>query len=158
METSQIIWAALVVVFLTIEAVTAGLASVWFALGALVALVLSFFAPEQIVWQVVLFIIVTAVTVYFTRPLAMKYLNNKTLPTNADRVIGKTAQVISRISNIEGVGEVSVDGRIWSARGEGQDIIEAGSLVKVMSISGVKLFVCQVETQADIKNKEAAGT
>ena len=157
METTQMIWAGLVVVFLVIEAATVGLASIWFALGAAAALILAFIAPDTIAWQVVLFIAVSALTIVLTRPLAKKYVNARIKPTNADRVIGKTARVTSRIDNVAGIGEVSVDGRLWSARSDEDDTIEEGTLVTVRSISGVKLFVCPLEENADTRSKEAVG-
>ena len=157
METIQIVWAALIVIFLIVEAATAGLASIWFALGSVAALILAFMKPEAIVWQVVLFVVVSVITIVLTRPLAKKYVNGKIMPTNADRVIGKTAQVTGRIDNIAGTGEVSVDGRLWSARGDGEDTIEEGTLVTVRSISGVKLLVGVIEKNADTRNKEAVG-
>ena len=86
MDSIQIIWAALIIVFLIVEAATAGLASIWFAIGALAALILAFIAPETVIWQVVLFIVVSVVTLVLTRPLAKKYVNGRTKPTNADRV------------------------------------------------------------------------
>ena len=155
METTQIVWAALVVVFLIIEAATAGLASIWFALGAAAALILSFAVPGALLWQVVLFIAVSAITLVLTRPLAKKYVNAKIKPTNADRVIGKIATVTQRIDNIEGCGEVSVDGRFWSARSDGDNAIAVGEHVVVRSISGVKLYVSPVSEE--IRSTETAG-
>ena len=148
METTQIVWAALIIVFLIIEAVTAGLASIWFALGATAALILSFILPGALFWQIALFIVVSVITLVLTRPLARKYVNAKIKPTNADRVIGKTATVTKQIDNIQGMGEVSVDGRMWSARSDGDNIINVGELVVVKSISGVKLFVTPVNLEA----------
>lgn len=156
METTQIVWAALVLVFLVVEAATAGLTSIWFAIGAASALILSFASPEAIVWQVALFIAVSAITLAITRPLAKKYVNTRIKPTNADRVIGRTATVTSRIDNLAGTGEVSVEGRLWSARGDGVDSMEAGALVTIKSISGVKLFVSPLGDNTEIKSKEAA--
>ncbi len=156
MEMIQIIWAGLIVLFLIVEAATAGLTSIWFALGALAALLLSFASPGATVWQVVLFIVVSAATLVLTRPLAKKFVNGRIRPTNADRAIGKTATVTQRIDNIAGMGEVSVDGRLWSARSDGENSIEAGILVTVKSISGVKLFVSPIEEDEKAKDQEAA--
>ena len=154
MDSIQIIWAALIIVFLIVEAATAGLASIWFAIGALAALILAFIAPETVIWQVVLFIVVSVVTLVLTLPMSKKYVNGRTKPTNADRVIGKTATVTKRIDNIAGAGEISVDGRLWSARSDAEDIIEVGTLVSVNSISGVKLFVSP-KAQAQEENPAA---
>ena len=145
MEKIQIIWAVLIVVFLLVEAATAGLTSIWFALGAAAALILSLIAPDTVIWQTALFIVVSAVTLVLTHPIAKKYVNSRVKATNADRVIGSTATVTQTIDNVAGTGEVSVSGRIWTARGGSEDVIEAGTLVKVQAISGVKLIVAPAE-------------
>ncbi len=147
MDTMIVVWAVLIVVFLVVEGATAGLAAIWFAAGALVALASAFLdAP---VWlQVVLFIIVSVVSLLVTRPLARKYVNTKIQPTNADKVIGTTVTVTERIDNVEGTGEVSVGTRIWTARSDSGDVIEKGTRAVVKSIEGVKLIVYpQPETQ-----------
>ena len=86
--TMTMFWLIAMVFFLVVEAVTVGLVCIWFAAGSLVALLCAMFdAP---VWlQIVVFLIVSAVTLYYTRPLVKKYVNNKVEPTNADIVIGK---------------------------------------------------------------------
>ena len=86
--TMTMFWLIAMVFFLVVEAVTVGLVCIWFAAGSLVALLCAMLnAP---VWlQIALFLIVSAVTLYYTRPLVKKYVNNKVEPTNADAVIGK---------------------------------------------------------------------
>lgn len=133
-------WGALIVVFLIVEGVTAGLASIWFALGSLAALIAALLGAP--VWlQIVLFVAVSTVTLIFTRPLARKYVNTRTQPTNADRVIGREATVTERIDNLAGKGYVSVDGRLWPARSKSGAPIEAESVTVVRAIEGIKLIV-----------------
>lgn len=141
METIVIIWAALIVVFLIVEASTAGLASIWFAVGAVAALILALIAPDTIIWQVVLFIVVSVVALIFTRPLAKKYVNSKTKATNADRVIGKVATITERIDNVAGTGTATVGGRVWTARSYNGEQLEAGTSATIKSIDGVKLIL-----------------
>ncbi len=144
MEPMNIIWAALVVVFLAVEALTAGLASLWFAVGALAALIAGLFGGA--LWlQITLFIVVSAVTLVLTRPLAKKFINSRTKRTNADRVIGQTARITERIDNIAGTGAASVGGRVWTARSAGGEVIEEGAFVTIRSIEGVKLIVIPAE-------------
>ncbi|MBP8640703.1 MAG: NfeD family protein [Oscillospiraceae bacterium] len=135
-----VVWAVLIVVFFVVEGATAGLASIWFAAGAIFALAAAFLdAP---IWlQVVIFIVVSVACLFFTRPLARKYVNRKIQPTNADKVIGSTVTVTERIDNIERTGEVSVGTRIWIARSESGSPIETGALVIVKAIEGAKLIV-----------------
>lgn len=145
MDKIAIIWAALVVVFAIVEAATAGLTSIWFAAGSIVAL-LSTFCGAPIWLQFVLFIIVSIATLILTRPLALKYVNNKTKATNADRTLGQSATVTQRIDNVAGTGMVSVGGRIWTARSADGVIIEEGARTVVHSIEGVKVIVSRVDT------------
>ncbi len=133
-------WAALIVVFLIVEGLTAGLASIWFALGSVAALVSAFLGAP--VWlQITLFVIVSALTLIFTRPLARKYVNKRIEPTNADRLIGASATVTERIDNIAAKGYVKAGGRLWPARSKSGEPIEKDTVTVVRSIDGIKLIV-----------------
>lgn len=139
--TMTMFWLIAMVFFLIVEAVTVGLVCIWFAAGSLAALLCAMLnAP---VWlQIVLFLIVSAVTLYYTRPLVKKNVNNKIEPTNADIVIGKECRVTEAIDNIAGTGAVYVDGKTWTARSENDDeTIPEGALVTAQRIDGVKLIV-----------------
>lgn len=136
----KIIWAALLVVFTIGEGVTVGLTSIWFAAGALGALICSLLGGP--LWlQIGLFIVISALSLLAIRPLAQKYLNTKVEPTNADRVIGATAKVTEEINNITAQGAVSISGMTWSARSDSDCVIPAGTLVRVLRIEGVKVYV-----------------
>ena len=138
------VWAVAIVVFLVIEAVTVGIASIWFALGSICALIAALLgAPTwlQIVW----FLVISVLTLILTRPIVRKYVNGKKQPTNADRLIGGAAVVTEAISNIDGRGAVRVDGKEWSARSTDGSTIEAGVHVKIVAIEGVKLMVSTEE-------------
>ena len=139
-----IIWLALFVVFLIVEAATVGLASIWFAAGALVALICTAFGGT--VWlQVGLFVVVSGVTLFFTRPLAKKYLNPNRKATNADMVLTKVGTVTEAIDNIAGTGTVSVGGKLWSARSLTGEVLDKGSYVRADHIEGVKLIVLPLD-------------
>ena len=139
-----IIWLALFVVFLIVEAATVGLASIWFAAGALVALICTAFGGP--VWlQVGLFVLVSGVTLFFTRPLAKKYLNPNRKATNADMVLTKVGTVTEAIDNIAGTGTVSVGGKLWSARSLTGEVLDKGSYVRADHIEGVKLIVLPLD-------------
>lgn len=139
------LWLIVMVLFLVVEAVTVGLVCIWFAAGALAALLCAMLGGG--IWlQVVLFLVVSAVTLYFTRPLVRKYVNAKVEPTNADIVIGKECRVTETIDNIEGTGAVYVDGKTWTARSENDETIQRGTLVTALRIDGVKLIVSVPET------------
>lgn len=134
------LWVVVMVVFLVVEAVTVGLASIWFAVGALFAMFSAMVGAP--VWlQILVFLAVSALTLYFTRPLVKKYVNGKVQPTNADMIIGKECRVVETIDNIAGTGAVYVDGKTWSARCSKDEVIPEGELVKALRIDGVKLIV-----------------
>ena len=135
------LWLAAMVVLLIIEGAVPGLVSIWFALGALAALLAAILhAP---VWlQVTWFVVVSVVSLILTRPLARKYVNSKTQPTNADMLIGSDCVVRERIDNLRGTGAVLAQGKEWTARTEsGEAAAEVGEIVKIVRIEGVKLIV-----------------
>lgn len=92
--------------------------------------------------QIVAFIIVSCISLAFTRPLASKYVNRKTVRTNFDRVIGKQGVVLETIDNLRATGVVKVDGKEWSAETiDGAKPIQKDDIVVVERVSGVKLVV-----------------
>ena len=136
-----VLWLAAMVVFLVVEAIVPGLISIWFAIGALAALLSSMFhAPLWL--QVVWFLVVSVAALALTRPLAKKYVNSRTQATNADRVLGKDCVVRERIDNLNGTGAVAGDGKVWTARMlDDTQTAEIGEVVIPRKIEGVKLLV-----------------
>ncbi|MBP3328145.1 MAG: NfeD family protein [Clostridia bacterium] len=133
-------WAIMLVAFIVIEAVTAQLVTIWFAVGALASLIAQMLGAE--VWlQWVVFVAVSAIVLAVTRPLVKKFAKPKVQPTNADRCIGQSAVVTEKIDNIAGKGAVKVGGVLWTARSETGDVIEENQEVTVTKIDGVKLIV-----------------
>ena len=136
----QILWLVLLIIFAASEAVTVGLTSIWFAAGALVALLAALLGGPMWV-QITLFLAVSLLCLAAVRPLAKRHLNNKVERTNADRVIGQTATVTETVDNEAGTGQVNVLGQVWTARSQLGVVIPAGAQVKVHRIEGVKVFV-----------------
>lgn len=147
LSNMSIVWVVLMVVFLVVEAATAGLTCIWFAIGSLAALIAALF-DAQLWLQVVWFLVISFVTLYFTRPLVKKYVNSSSQPTNADMVIGKEALVTEDIDNVEATGAVSVGGKVWTARSADGGRIKSGAVVSVLRIEGVKLIVEPVPAQS----------
>ncbi len=135
------IWLVVFVACIAIEIITMGLTTIWFAGGALVAAIGA--AMGAPIWlQAVFFGAVSLVLLYFTRPVAVKYFNKDRVKTNVESLVGKQAVVISEIDNLQGIGQVSVNGQEWSARTVEEGItLTEGSVVIVRAISGVKLMV-----------------
>ena len=135
------IWVALLALFIIVEATTAQLLTIWFAVGSLAALI-STFITDNIVAQVIVFVVVSAIALVVTRPLVKKMTKATKQPTNADMYIGKEAIVTEDINNLEAKGLVKVGGSVWTARTEVDNYtIPAGSHVTVIKIEGVKLIV-----------------
>lgn len=144
-----IVWTAAIIVFGIVEAVTAGLVCIWFAAGAVAALIAAFVGVP--LWaQIGLFVIVSAVALALTRPLLKKITQGQVTPTNADRVLGQTAKVTETIDNENYTGAVYVDGKTWTARSADGSVIPAGSRVKIEKMQGVKLLVSPVEKTEEV--------
>lgn len=135
-----IFWLAAFIVFAIGEAVTVGLVSVWFAVGALAALFAT--ALGAGLWlQITVFLGVSALALALFKPLSSKFLKPRVSATNADRVIGSAALVTETIDNTQAKGQVKVNGQVWSARSAQDTVIPAGTDVKVLRIEGVKVIV-----------------
>ncbi len=134
-------WLIAMIVLLAVEAMVPGLISIWFAIGALAALIAALLhAPLWL--QVVWFIVVSVVSLAVTRPLAKKYVNGRVKPTNADMILGKDCLVTEAIDNVLGTGAVIVAGKTWTARMENDaDRAAEGEVLKAVRIEGVKLIV-----------------
>lgn len=137
----SIYWLVAIIVLLLIEIFTLGLASIWFAGGALVAFLISLFS-DNLILEIAAFIIVSFVLLYFTRPIAVKYFNSKRVKTNYESLEGSTGKVLETIDNFNGTGVVMVNGLEWTARAyEDSTVIKEGKKVLIREVSGVKLIV-----------------
>lgn len=141
MSTLVIIWLAIFILSVVVEIISLGLTTIWFAAGALVALILA--AVKLPLWiQVVAFLVVSVVLLIYTRPLAVKYFNKDRSLTNAEGLVGKNALVTEDIDNVLGKGQAIVDGQEWSARAaDDSETIKKGDSVEIIAINGVKLIV-----------------
>ncbi|MBQ7485414.1 MAG: helix-turn-helix domain-containing protein [Oscillospiraceae bacterium] len=139
-----IIWIAAIILFGVMEGLTAGLTSIWFVLGGVAGLIADVCGAP--IWlQVVLFFVVSIVSLIATRPLVRKFAAKNTVATNADRVLGATARVTEEIDNTVPAGAVYVDGKTWSARSETGALIPVDAMVRVKRMEGVRLFVEEAE-------------
>ena len=142
-------WLITLAVLLVIEIITLGLTTIWFAGGALVAFLLSL-VSDNFILELVVFLVVSFVLLFFTRPIAQKYFNKQRVKTNYESLIGKDGKVIERIDNFNNTGQVVVGGLEWTARAlDSQEIIETGERVIIRKVSGVKLIV-EVEEEEEI--------
>ena len=139
-----VLWLILLIVFAIIEAMTLGLATIWFAIGAGVAMVMDL-CGAGLIPQIIVFIVVSIISFIICFIWIKPIIDKKgrgTEPTNADRLIGQEGVVIKDIDPIEGKGQVKVMGQVWSAKAGGS--IREGSRVKVTGLEGVKLTVEEI--------------
>ena len=139
------IWLIILVVCIVVELITMGLTTIWFAGGALIAAIAA--ALSLPLWlQILLFLAVSLVLLYLTRPVAVKYFNKDRVKTNAESLVGQQAIVISEIDNLQGIGQVTVGRQEWSGRStDDNKKLPVGSVVIIRAISGVKLIVEEKE-------------
>ncbi|MCL2441382.1 MAG: NfeD family protein [Treponema sp.] len=136
---SHWIWLGLTILFAVIEGLTLGLTTIWFALAALIMVFISFL-PVPLVFQAMIFLVISAVLLFFTRPLAIKKFKTGNVKTNVDSLAGKTALVTKQITEFER-GEIKVNGQIWSARSEDGSILTEGTKCEIIRIEGVQAIV-----------------
>lgn len=139
----SIYWGLLFFVLLFVEIITVNLVSIWFAIGAIVSLIISLFT-DSILIQLIAFIIVSIISLILTKPIVKKTVNSKVEATNLDRVIGKVGVVTKKIAS-DNYGEIKVLGTIWTAVSD-EEINEKEKVV-VNKIEGVKLVVSKKEEE-----------
>ena len=141
-----IIWLCFALVLLTIELITIDLVAVWFALSSLIMVIITAIFPNlQLVWQIVIFIALSATLLVSTRKLVNKLMQKrKDGETNLDLILNHKAIVIEEINNDLSLGAVRINGIVWNARSLNENIISDGALVNVVKIDGNKLIVEQI--------------
>lgn len=148
-----VVWLVIMIALVVVEVVTLGLVCIWFAIGALFAAVVAVFGGPW--WlQLIVFVLVSAVTLVFTKPIAKKYFTDKIQKTNSEDIIGKKVMVTEDVNNSRATGVVVVSGLEWTARSKEDGItFEKGEFALVHAIEGVKLILikCPQEHNADEK-------
>lgn len=137
------IWLGLLVMFLMMEASTVALVSLWFAVGALAALLAAAFGGN-IILQCALFFVVSVALLALARPVLRRYVNPKIIKTNVESVVGTVGLVTEAIDNLAPTGQVKLGGMFWSARSVSGDKIPVGTQIRVEKVEGVKVLVCPV--------------
>lgn len=135
------IWLGIIVITILIEIISVGLTSIWLTGGALAAMIVCLLGGH---WglQIAVFFVVTFVLIYFTRPWALKYLENRKTATNFEETIGKTVRVIERVDNKNGTGKVDYNGMEWTARAQDSDeFFEVDEEAVVCEVQGVKMIL-----------------
>ena len=148
--TQTIVWTVLMVAFLVAEAACPfHLVSVWFAVGALVAVIVSLLGGA--LWlQITLFLVVSVALLVALWPLVKKYVNPKVTATNIDSIIGTEGYVIAAVDNLNATGKVKLGGMEWTARSTSGAPIPEGALIQVDRIEGVKVFVSELKVKTTV--------
>ena len=147
-----VFWLIAAGVFFIIEMATIGFLVFWLGIGALLAMVTSFIT-DNIIIQSVVFLISSSLLLVFTRPLVDKFIKvPKEIKTNAYSIIGKKGIVISKINNIEGNGQIKIDGDVWSAKSADETDIPKDTEVEIVEIDGVKAVVKKVSEVTESSN------
>ena len=144
-----IIWLALMVAFLIIEATTVVMVSLWFAAGSLVALIASLLGASVLI-QIALFLVVSALLLACLRRVVRKHFTPKLERTNVDAIVGSRGYVTADIDNLSATGTVKLGAMEWTARSTSGSAIPKGTLVKVDKIEGVKAFVSPAEVEVSV--------
>lgn len=139
-DLESLIWLIALAVFIVVEIITLGLATIWFACGALVAFIASLFGASVTV-QFVLFTIVSLASLFAVRPYVARKFTSERIKTNYESLIGKSAKVVEEIDNRKETGVVFINGLEWTARTDDDSVIQAGRFAEILEIRGVKLIV-----------------
>ena len=149
MNWEAIFWLAAMVIFMAAEAMTVTLVSIWFAVGALGAILVALLGGGLIL-QVTVFLALAVVLLMGLRGVVRKHFTPRITKTNIDSILGATGIVITPVNNIAALGQVQINGMEWSARSSDNSHIAVGTLVKVDKIEGVKVFVSLAEEPAKV--------
>ena len=144
------IWLIASGIFFICEIITVGFLVFWLGVGALIAMLVSFFTSNIIV-QMSVFVISSGLLIFATRPLVNKISKKDAIPTNVYSLIGKKAVVTEDIDWVTGKGQIKFEGEIWSAKSKEQINIPAGSEVEIVSIEGVKAFVKPLKIYSNVE-------
>lgn len=148
-----ILWLIILIGCMIAEIATVGLTTIWFAGGAVAAMI-SYAAGGSIILQIVLFFVVSIVLLLFTRPFAVKYINKNRYKSNYEGNIGKRVRVLQEVNNFKETGKVLVDGMEWSARMEDSSVIlypEAEAVIT--QVQGVKVILTPLTPKDTVKEK-----
>ena len=143
------LWLIIAGLFFIGEIATVGFLIFWFGIGALIAMIVSLFTTNIII-QTTIFVISSTILIFATKPFVKKFADVKKTNTNVYSIIGKKALVIKTIDPIHSVGQIKINGEVWTAESENNQVIEEGSEVEVLEIKGVKAIVKPVKVENKI--------
>ena len=145
-----IFWLIAAGIFFIAEIATVGFLIFWLGIGAVLAMIVSFFTTNLVI-QTITFVLSSIILIIFTKPILSKYINTKSpVLTNSYSLLNKRGIVVSDINGIDSIGQVKVNGDVWSAKCEDDIIIPKGTKVEILKIDGVKLIIKPLEEYTKI--------
>ena len=148
------VWLAVIAVSLIVEFFTWDLTSIWFAVAGLVALIMSAIDGINWVWQLGVFIVISAVLIIFVRQLCRRLLLKSDEKTNVDSFIGKKAKLLTAVGENENFGTVKFNGVVWNATTENGSKLEKDTEVEVVKVDGNKMIVKAVVEGISTEQKQ----
>lgn len=143
------VWLIIAGIFFIGEIATVGFLVFWFGIGALLAMIVSIFTPNIII-QTTVFVISSTILIFATKPFVKKFVDVKKTNTNVYSIVGKKALVIKEIDPIHSVGQIKINGEVWTAESENNKVIPEGSEVEIIEIKGVKAVVKPVKVLTEV--------
>jgi len=151
MEIMSWIWLSIIIGTVILEIITADLVSIWFTFGAILPFILSETTSLHYGWQIVIFFIISAILIASLRKITMKFLlKNANTKTNTDALIGQKFRLLEG-TDFDTTGKLKIKDLEWSAVGDKQQTIEKGAIVEIVSISGNKLLVKEIQEEKQEK-------
>ncbi len=140
----EVLWIVAILVFAGLEAYTAVLVSIWFAAGSAAALVTALLGAG-IYAQIIVFLVVSLLSMFLLRHAALKSVKNHAESTNLDRIIGQNVVIDAEVDNRQNTGTATIGDVVWKVKSKDGSIIPGGAEAKVVAIEGVKLIVEKME-------------
>ena len=144
------VWVGVIVISAIVEVFSLDMTSIWITCGGIVSLIICAIFPEAIIWQIIPFIVVTALCIIFIRPITKKLISKKTVATNISSFIGHKSKLITEITEFK-LGTLKINDIVWNAKTADGSSIAVGEEVEVIEIEGNKLIVKKID------NKENKG-
>lgn len=142
-------WLIIAILFFIFEMMGPNFLVFWLGIGALITMIVSIFTDSLLI-EIGVFVISSILLLFCTKSFAKKFNKNDTTPTNAYANIGKRGIVIQEIDPIKGVGQIKVNGEVWSAKSLTNEIIAKGELIQIVKIDGVKAIVEKSKEKATV--------
>lgn len=140
-ENLWLAWLLVSLLCLVLELTNGDFFIICFAIGGTAATILSAFC-DSFTAQVILFAVVSALSIFFIRPFALKYLhkNKEQRVSNADAIIGRIGRITERIEPNE-YGRVKIDGDYWKAQANNNTAIDEGTQVRIVKLDSIIVTV-----------------